>query len=325
MRMGAGSFERALAELIGDRFRQSQPIVAAPVADKPRSHHERGPGSDDPDAAARRPMSTVRANLLHAVGYFTSPVGGAPGPATIGSGSLLVELITAGLVFDPEQRERCGPGWIFIHHPGQRTLWRSPPGRHYECLTVHFDLTRVDGDVTWPRAFFWDPGEGSLAFAREMLHDFHHHGVDRDIQGELIWSQLRYRLAQFQRLEIPRALPPRIASVMAHIEANHTRDLGIDELAALVRLSPSHLHARFKDCLGATPHQYLVQHRMRTARRLLVATIDPISEIARQVGYAHTESFCRSFKRLHGNTAVAYRRRYARTPGGAGLAAAGAP
>ncbi len=248
--------------------------------------------------------------LLLAVGYYTSPPGGALGPATVGSGSLLFELITAGRVYDSDGRELCGPGWIFVHQPGQHTIWRSPPGVHYECLTVHVDLGRVARTVAWPRAFCWVPQHGLLDFAREMLHDFHHHGVDREIQGEMIWSQLRYRLAQFQHLEIPRAVPSRIATVMAHIEANHARDLGIDDLAALVRLSPSHLHARFKDCLGATPHQYLIQQRMRSARHLLVTTIDPISEIARAVGYAHTESFCRSFKRLNGSTAVAYRRRY---------------
>lgn len=252
-------------------------------------------------------------SFLMAVGYFASPLGGAPGAAVVHPGGLLFELITAGAVYDPGGSDLCGPGWIFAHREGQRTIWRSPPDRHYECLTINVRADRAQPAVDWPRQFYWDPRDGALGFARDMLHDFHHRGVDPALQGDLIWSQLRYRLERFKRRELPRALPPRIASVMAHIDQHYARDLAIDELAQVAGLSPSHLHARFKEQLGTTPHRYQLEQRMREARHRLVGTREPVSAIAAAVGYANTESFCRAFRRLHQSTALAYRRRFTRT------------
>lgn len=266
-------------------------------------------------------------NTLLAVGYFVSDKGGARNYAVIREHTLVVELITGGAVYDPDDHHLCGPGWIFVHQPGQHTIWRSEPNTYYECLTIHFDhfdhcdqndrnarTPDSSGQPTaWQRSFLWDPPEDAIAFAQEMLRDFHHQGVDRTIQGALILSQLRYRMERFTHKSAPTNFPPRIARAMTYLDHHFERDIAIETLADYVNLSASHLHASFKDCLGISPHQYIIQQRMRSARHRLVTSSASIGDIARAVGYPNPESFCRAFRRAHHSTAVAYRMRYTRT------------
>src|SRR5262245_6947391 len=55
----------------------------------------------------------------------------------------------------------------------------------------------------------------------------------------------------------------------AHILRNLARRITVAELAQVACLSPSHFHAQFKDCVGLTPHQYLLKLRLDCAARLL--------------------------------------------------------
>lgn len=252
---------------------------------------------------------TLQASLRR-MGYFTSPVGGATSPYRVVPGSILFEVITAGAVYAPDSDRLCTPGWVFVHHPGEKTVWRTDPEGHYECLTVTFDPVHIPRPESWPRAFRWKDAEAAVTFAHEMLHAFHHTAVDREILGDLVWSRLRFQLDHFKRWELRRDIPPRVSEVMAFIDDHFSEALGIDVLANHVGLSASHLHAQFRQFVAMTPHQYVIRRRMQSARHRLATTMAPVKSIAFEVGYANTESFCRAFKQHFKTTAAAYRRTY---------------
>ncbi|MFP4673951.1 MAG: helix-turn-helix domain-containing protein [Opitutales bacterium] len=245
--------------------------------------------------------------VLSRIGYYISPVGGAPLCRHIPEGQLYLECITAGRVFGPEEPTEHGPGWIFAHGGGQATVHRSPLESHYECMTVAFE---GEAPAHWPRAFRWDDESQAVEFCREMLYAFHYSGVDREILGDLILAQLGFRLARHLREESRRDIPPRIAALLSMIDREYARELPVSELAVRAGWSESYLHGRFKQVVGATPHQYILQQRMRAARHRLVTTHDPIKAIAIDLGYANPESFCRAFKQSTGRTAAAFRRRH---------------
>jgi AraC-like DNA-binding protein len=247
---------------------------------------------------------------LLAMGYYTSPLGGAGSPHTIKTGRIFFELITRGAVYPPAGDLLQGAGAVFVHTPGQETVSRSAPDGHYECMTITFSLERVLRPELWPRMFRWPDTEVAVTFAHQMLHAFHHTNVDREILGDLAWSQLRFQLDGFRRREDQQDMPPRVSEVMAHIDNNLVNALDINELAEHVGLSPSHLHARFREFVGTTPHQYVIRRRMQTARHLLATSTTPIKAIAADIGYANTESFCRAFKQHFKTTAATYRRKY---------------
>ncbi|MDA3963394.1 MAG: AraC family transcriptional regulator [Planctomycetota bacterium] len=246
------------------------------------------------------------------VGYYASPTGGPGAPANIQPGRMLFELITAGAVFAPHSEQLCGPGWVFVHHGGQHTIWRTEADGHYECLTINLASNALLSATAWPRQFRWSPADAALAFAHELLDAFHRHDIDHAVLGRWIRGQLGFRLAQFERRSAPDDCPPAVALAIRHLERHYRQEVSIDELAALAGLSSSHLHAQFRTSLGLTPHQYLIQQRMQAARHLLVTSLDSVGAIAASVGYANPESFCRTFRKHHQQTAVAYRRSHTR-------------
>lgn len=85
--------------------------------------------------------------------------------------------------------------------------------------------------------------------------------------------------------------------------------IDVAELAAMVSLSPSHFAALFKRQFGYPVLQYQTQLRMTRARELLDTTSRAVADVAATVGYADSFYFARQFKRVHGVTPLAYRRR----------------
>lgn len=242
------------------------------------------------------------------LGYYISPVGGAPSPATVLPGEFLFELVTQGRVKHPEREQWTGPGWIYFHRPGQLTIHESRPDEHYECMTALFRIRHGEPDLS--RAFYWQETRDAEDFSREMLYAFHHEGISLELLGNLIWAQFRLRQAQDQLRHSHTRIPPRIASVMEEIARFPEKAHSVESLAAKIGLSPSHLHAEFKAATGRTPHQMVIQYRMSAARHRLVTTPDPVKAIAYDVGFSNTENFCRAFKKHTGLTAAAFRRKY---------------
>lgn len=104
-----------------------------------------------------------------------------------------------------------------------------------------------------------------------------------------------------------------------------TERVEVSGLAAMVRLSPSHFAALFKRQFGTPVLQYQTQLRMARAREILDTTHKPIADVAAAVGYADSFYFARQFKRIHGVTPNAYRRRHRGEAPSAGLPAVALP
>ena len=85
-------------------------------------------------------------------------------------------------------------------------------------------------------------------------------------------------------------------------------------LAEAVHLSPSRLSHLFMRETGASPVRYLRTIRMNRAAGLLDQTVLSVKEIMALVGCTDPSHFSRDFRRLHGISPRAYRRR-CRSPG----------
>jgi len=101
---------------------------------------------------------------------------------------------------------------------------------------------------------------------------------------------------------IPGKLPPRgLARLDDYIAEHLSRDLGIEELAAQLRLSPSHFTRLFKASTGLAPYRYLQQRRMERATALLRGQ-DSLAEVAQQAGFANQSHFTQAFRQHTGVT-----------------------
>ncbi|HAH87374.1 MAG TPA: hypothetical protein DCL60_08385 [Armatimonadetes bacterium] len=85
-----------------------------------------------------------------------------------------------------------------------------------------------------------------------------------------------------------------------YIVENYSNDMTIDELASIANLSPSYFTNLFKAILGKPPIEYLIDHRIAEAKRLMLETDCSISQVAHMVGYDDEHYFSYLFKRREG-------------------------
>ncbi len=100
------------------------------------------------------------------------------------------------------------------------------------------------------------------------------------------------------------AMPRAVGDAIAYINDHYASDLSLAELADAVHLSPFHLARVFKRSAGMTPHQYLTQVRVHSARALLTAGAGSrsLADVAAAVGFADQSHLTRQFKRVLGVT-----------------------
>jgi AraC family transcriptional regulator len=90
--------------------------------------------------------------------------------------------------------------------------------------------------------------------------------------------------------------------VSDYIQSNLNQDLRLTTIAAVVGLSESHFTRQFKQAMGITPYQYVIQNRVEQAKRLLCLGHLTIQDIALQVGFADQSHLTSQFKRTTGVT-----------------------
>ena len=102
-------------------------------------------------------------------------------------------------------------------------------------------------------------------------------------------------------------LPPRaLRRVREYIEAHLEETISIEALAGIVGFSKYHFARAFKQSEGLTPHDYLLQCRVRRAQELLANTDLPLSEIALASGFSDQSHCARHFRERVGITPRSY-------------------
>lgn len=84
--------------------------------------------------------------------------------------------------------------------------------------------------------------------------------------------------------------------------------LPLSEAAREACLSPFHFHRQFASAFGQTPHAFATAARLERAKRLLLTTELPVSDVMLRVGYESAGSFGTRFVREYGHTPTEFRR-----------------
>lgn len=92
-----------------------------------------------------------------------------------------------------------------------------------------------------------------------------------------------------------------IGDVIAFMNRNLKRNIGIPELVTASKMSKRNLFRKFKLATGNTPVEYLLQLRLKKAAEMLLATNLTLGEIAMECGFCDSNYLCRMFRK-HMNT-----------------------
>ena len=99
----------------------------------------------------------------------------------------------------------------------------------------------------------------------------------------------------------------RLQRAIAYICKNYGRQIPESEVALVCEMSPSRFCREFKAAFGATFIEYLAQHRVHEAKRLLGNRSMPITDVAASVGFTDPSYFTRVFRRIAGASPTEYR------------------
>ena len=90
--------------------------------------------------------------------------------------------------------------------------------------------------------------------------------------------------------------------VIEYVEENLQADVSLPTLADVAGLSTYHFLRAFKADMGVTPHQYVIQHRVHRAARLLHGTRLSLTQIAMDCGFASQQHMSSVFKSVRGSS-----------------------
>ena len=93
-----------------------------------------------------------------------------------------------------------------------------------------------------------------------------------------------------------------------HLVASFTSSVGMNDHAAALAVSPTHLARVCRSQTGKTAAQLLAERQLHAAHQLLLDTDVPVQDIARHLGFANATGFTRFFKTHTGQPPTALRR-----------------
>lgn len=91
-----------------------------------------------------------------------------------------------------------------------------------------------------------------------------------------------------------------LAQVKLWLESDLQAPSSLISLCKRSGLNREKLKKGFKMLYGLPPHTFHLQLRMKDAKRMVLETEKPVSEIAFLLGYEHTSNFCAAFKKFEG-------------------------
>ncbi len=117
-----------------------------------------------------------------------------------------------------------------------------------------------------------------------------------------------------RRVAIPSQHDSKMKKALRYIDGHYSEDLRLEDVAAMVYLSPYYFSKLFKKYQGIGFNAYVNQQRMQSALQMLEQSDWSIAVIARNLGFSQASYFCKVFRQAYRITPQAYREQRLASP-----------
>lgn len=216
-----------------------------------------------------------------------------------------------GIIICNDKLYTVNEGDTFLLSQGSSHIYYSTPDNQFERIWLNFkgelanallDIYKIKDTVVFRNVNTLD-----------ILTQIHNEckNLTDPVEYKNRISQLFLKLVQI--LSENRQSPTETAStteqIRLYINRHITENLKITEIAKAFSFSNEHLIRIFKKTYGITPHQYILQSKIRLAMIMLKTTDSSIEEIAKKLGFADSHHFSTQFKKLMGCKPSMYRQK----------------
>lgn len=276
----------------------------------PKRIQKLGSVAKSSDRSKKQFESHKRDSRVLSITHFHQDMGCHPEAVRFPDGVQCIELLTGGRGWVELEGKwvEVTAGDLLWHMPGDFTIGRSDFGNPYSCLAVRFrggEIWRRRG----PRLTHWEELDEVRRFTRDVVRLYAEGSLRLEALMYYVVGRLQFQAELFIHEQNRRDLPRELRHAMEIVEQHYARPLRLHEIAHEVGWSIPHLHDRFKEVLGISPHQALIRRRIQAARELLASTNEPVKSVASQCGFPTAAAFCAQFKKMTDVSPKDYRRR----------------
>jgi AraC-like DNA-binding protein len=258
-------------------------------------------------APAATPGRPVR---LLSVSHYHQRPGVHPTPIHFDRRKQFIEVLTGGRGWvEMEGRwQEVVAGDILWHAAGDYTVGRSDFANPYSCLAVGFIVTPGMRRPV-PHLTRWEALDEVLQFTNQVTGLHADDAFDSRVLLRYVLSRVQFQAELYLHRQLERALPSELQRVLEVINNRFAEPLHLGDMAEAAGWSVAHLHDRFKERLGISPHQALIRRRIQAARELLGSTHHPVKGVAALCGFPNAAAFCVQFRKTTRLSPKEYRER----------------
>ncbi len=171
---------------------------------------------------------------------------------------------------------------------------------------------RLQWNFAWDNIHFANTSEIS-AISNKLFTSMTSDDPLKDVLADLLFKELLVRIIQQQqfaqlRIDKPTAQNQPILHLKKYI-ANHISDkLTVDQLSQYMNMSKASLFRMFKEELGISPMELVIQERIYKAKEMLKTKLS-VKEVCYACGFSDVNYFVRTFRKREGMTPGHYQRR----------------
>lgn len=216
---------------------------------------------------------------------------------------------------------------IHICHPGD-AMWIDCMKPHSFSLAPGTENARIyyvhmygSGALEYFRFFNQCAPEGHLKFEsinsisyyfQKLLILYKHQNRDyyNDLQASALLNTMCCDFIENVYTDTLSEMPEYIRKIRKHLDTHYMDTITLDSLSQKFYLSSSYIQKKFKQYIGMSPSEYLLNTRISNAKKFLRFNAKTIETISLEVGFKDSSYFIAQFKKIEGITPKEYRKQW---------------
>lgn len=171
------------------------------------------------------------------------------------------------------------------------------PQKCVECFYVHMDITPYVLSSLQEIDIEKHPVLKRLIEALYLIAVQEEEKISGGLQQKLTETIIEY-LVKEKFLE---TLDKKVEKGIRYMLEKTDCSVKLEEISAYCGYHPQYFIRLFKSCMGETPHQFIIRHRMKKAMSMLLEG-ESVAKTADAVGYRESKNFSRTFRQIYGVT-----------------------